>query len=190
MSQQQIKDAIRTAGVWQTGHFIFADGGHSDTKLEMDALWDHDAELSLILQELANARDLPPADVILGVPTGGQRLALELVQRKLINTPVAHLERIPGGAKQDFRFSSSQDEQLVRDAKSIRIYEDVVSTLSSVAGVVRLLDLSSQDIHSLAIWRRGTLKSDYLTGVTPHFLIEQEIPSFTPETCPVCNMDI
>jgi orotate phosphoribosyltransferase len=186
-TQEEIKAAILAADVLKSGHFIFADGGHAQIKLEMDNLWDHPEELSIILGALAGANGLPRADVILGVPTGGQRLALELVDRKLLDVPIARLERVPGGAKQDFRFCSQEDELLARTAKNIRIYEDVVTTLSSVAGVVRLLDPTTQDIHSLAIWRRGKLKEDYLAGVTPHFLVEEELPVFTKEQCSICT---
>lgn len=186
-TQEEVKAAILAADVLQSGHFIFADGGHAQVKLEMDNLWDHPKELSIILEALASTKNLPRADVILGVPTGGQRLALELLERKLLDISTARLERVLGGAKQDFRFCTPKDEQLALSAKSVLIYEDVVTTLSSVAGVVKLLDPAMQDIHTLAIWRRGVLKEGYLNGVTPHFLVEEELPVFTRESCPICH---
>ena len=184
----RVKQAIQTAGVIIDGHFVFADGGHATIKLEMDNLWHHSKELAVVLDALAEAKDLPPADLIIGVPTGGQRIALELVASKRLSIPIAVLERVPGGAKQDFRFASEADKRLADRAKSIRIYEDVVTTLSSVAGVVKLLDSSKQSIHSLAIWRRGQVKLEYSRGVTDHYLIEETIPVFTPKGCPHCNI--
>ena len=186
-SQKAISQAIEAAGVFQSGHFIFANGGHAQVKLEMDNLWDHPQQLSTILQALAEAQGLPTCDVILGVPTGGQRLAQELVQRGLITAKLARLERVPGGAKQDFRFCSNQDRDLALSATSIRVYEDVVTTLSSIAGVVRLLQPQQQTISSLAIWRRGKVKSQFQAGVTDHYLIERELPQYFAEACPICN---
>lgn len=185
MLPNQIKKAILGADVLQTGHFIFANGDHATIKLEMDNLWEHSVELDLVLKALAKADGLPPADVLLGVPTGGQRLADALGE--LINIPVIQLERVPGGAKQDFRFTSAKDEQLAKNAKSLRIYEDVVTSLSSIAGVVKLLSPKTQNIHSLAIWRRGIVKPAYQIGITDHYLIEELLPSISAALCTECK---
>ena len=183
----EVKDAILRAGVWQEKHFKLADGGHALVKLEFDKLWKNPSDLQVILDNLVRAEGLPQADVILGVPTGGQLLAEGLIERDLVDVPIAHLERVPEGARQDFRFCTGFDKELALSAQSPRIYEDVVSTLSSIAGVVRLLKPEHQDIHSLAIWRRGETREKYKLGFTDHYLIEEEIPIFTPDTCPHCH---
>ena len=139
---------------------------------------------------LAQAYDLPPADVILGVPVGGQLLAEAISSEKYADIPIARLERVPGGAKQDFRFVSEADRDLAVGAKSVRIYEDIVTTLSSVAGVVRLLEPDHQDIHSLSIWRRGEVKSVYTHGVTDHYLVEELMEQFAPADCPDPNCSL
>ena len=185
---ESAKQAVVQAGVFEQGHFVFADGEHATTKIEMDHLWDHAAPLQAILALLARADGLPPADVILGVPRGGQRLADALGAPKYTGLPVVKLERVPGGDKRDFRFVSDADRQLALTAKSPRIYEDVVSTLSSIAGVVRLLDPSRQDVHSLAIWRRGRVREHYRHGVTDHYLIENPVSNYAPAECPVCHI--
>ena len=151
----------------------------------MDRLWDYPSELTTILDLLALADGLPAPDVILGVPTGGQRLAIELVDTGRVKVPLARLERVPGGAKQDFRFVTEEAATLAKAARVVRIYEDVVTTLSSIAGVVRLLDPASQQIDSLSIWRRGKVKGQYQKGVADHYLIEEVMPNFSPDECPV-----
>jgi len=180
-----IEQAINRAQVLETGHFIFADGDHATLKLEMDHLWEHPAELATVLAALARADGLPPADVILGAPTGGQRLAEAVAE--LTGLPLARLERVPGGAKQDFRFVSAADRQLALAARSPRIYEDVVTTLSSVAGVVKLLEPRRQAVRSLAVWRRGQVKPAYRAGLADHYLVEQPILSLPPDECQVCH---
>lgn len=182
---QKARRAIIDAGAMTDGHFVFADGDHATTKIEMDSLWSHSDSLETILELLGRAEGLPPTEVIIGVPRGGQALAIEISKRS--NLPIALLERVPGGAKQDFRFVSDGDKQLALGAKSARIYEDVVTTLSSIAGVVRLLDPTRQAIHSLTIWRRGTVKSKYRAGVTDHYLVEESLPNYAPADCPVCS---
>ncbi len=179
-----LRSIIYDAGVPVEGHFIFADGDHALIKLEMDTLWHHPKELGIVLDALAVAERLPQPDVILGVPTGGQKLADELVKSGRLSIPIAYLERVPGGTKQDFRFVSKQDEELASAATHIRIYEDVVTTLSSIAGVVKLLNPEQQEIHSLAIWRRGVVKEVYRVGVQDHYLVEEVMPSFAPGICP------
>ncbi|MDQ5943843.1 MAG: orotate phosphoribosyltransferase [Patescibacteria group bacterium] len=182
-TQKTARQAVLDANVLTKGHFVFADGSHADIKLEMDNLWSSPKNLDIVLDLLANAEGLPPADVVLGVPTGGQLLAQELVRSGRVKAPIAMLERIPGGKKQDFRFVSKEDEQLVMQANSIVIYEDVVTTLSSIAGVVKLLKPLKQDIHSLAIWRRGEVKSKYHQGIKDHYLVEEILPQYVASVC-------
>lgn len=176
---------VLSANVLEHGHFIFADGQHARVKLEMDHLWEHPDRLGVVLKALAEPRGVPEADVLLGVPTGGQRLADALGE--LTNMPVVKLERIKGGAKQDFQFVSKQDEALAKSARSLRVYEDVVTTLSSIAGVVRLLDPSKQVIHSVAIWRRGEVNPKYRVGVVDHYLVEEPLPSVDGGLCELCK---
>src|SRR6266568_3506156 len=93
------KQAIIEAGTFVEGHFIFAAGEHAKIKIEIDHLWNHPAQLATILELLAKADGLPPADVILGVPSGGQHLADALGAPEYTGLPVVKLERVPGGAK-------------------------------------------------------------------------------------------
>jgi len=181
--QKTVKQAVLDAGVLQSGHFIFADGDHADIKLEMDNLWNSPENLAIVLDLLTDAKGLPPTDVILGVPRGGQMITQEIVASKRLDLPIALLVRVPGGKKQDFRFVTKQDEELAKSAKSVRIYEDVVTTLSSIAGVVKLLDPKKQDIHSLTIWRRGEVKPEYRMGITDHYLVEEVLSQYSQSEC-------
>lgn len=184
---EEIRDAIVRAGVLTDGHFVFVDGDHALLKVEMDKLWEHDAELSLVLEALAHKQGLTKPDAILGVPRGGQKIAEALVARGLTTVPLIHIERVPGGAKRDFQFCSEADRVLAENAKNILIYEDVVSTLSSIAGVVKILNPEKQHLESLAIWRRGEPKEKYRVGVTDFYLVEESVETFTPDSCPVCT---
>ncbi len=183
---EEIRDAIVRAGVLTDGHFVFVDGDHALVKVEMDKLWDHDEELSLVLEALAHKQGLTKPDAILGVPRGGQKIVEALVARRLVDAPLIHIERVPGGAKRDFQFCSEADRMLAENAKNILMYEDVVSTLSSIAGVVKILQPERQHIESLAIWRRGIPKEKYKVGVTDFYLIEEDVPTFSEQTCPRC----
>jgi orotate phosphoribosyltransferase len=187
-SPEALKKIVLEANVIETGHFIFANGNHALVKVEMDRLWEHPNALAIILEHLAQAQGLPPADVVLGVPTGGMRIAEKLSETYLNGLPLSRLERIPDGTKQDFRFCSDYDREVALSANSPRIYEDVVTSFSSVAGVVRLLNPREQDIHSLAIWRRGRVNDTFRSGVTDHYLIEEVIADFAPDECPRKNL--
>lgn len=183
-TSKRAKSAVKAAGAIITGHFVFADGDHAKTKIEIDQLWQHQSSLDTILELLVLAEGLAPADVIVGVPRGGQDLAVAVAKRS--GAPIALLERVPGGTKQDFRFASEKDRNLALSAHTIRIYEDVVTTLSSIAGVVQILSPDEQTIESLAIWRRGQIKTKYQRNVRDHYLVEELIPSFSPEECLIC----
>src|SRR6266498_1910185 len=97
MSKSAAKLAVMNAQTFIDGHFVFANGDHATTKIDMDFLWDHPTQLHTILTMLTAAQGLPPADVILGVPPGGQLLAEALSQPTYTGIPIAKLERIPGG---------------------------------------------------------------------------------------------
>jgi hypothetical protein len=183
-SSEDLKKIVLEANVIEEGHFIFANGNHGLVKVEINHLWEHPSALAAIMEHLAAAEGLPKADLILGVPTGGMRIAEVLTEKYLKGIPLARLERIPGGSKQDFRFCTDHDRNLALSARWPCIYEDVVTSLSSVAGVVRLLNPSVQDIHSLAIWRRGVVDDRYRIGVTDHYLIEEVIPDYVSDKCP------
>ena len=135
----EVRDAVVRAGVLTEGHFVFVDGEHSLVKVEMDKLWEHEEELAIVLRALADARGLQKPDVILGVPRGGQLLVQALFHRGLTTITIAHIERVPGGEKRDFRFCTEADKKLAQSAKNILIYEEVVSILSSIAGGVKML---------------------------------------------------
>jgi len=182
-TQSIAKQAVLDANVLIKGHFVFADGSHADIKLEMDNLWNNPDSLNTILDLLAQAEGFPVADVVLGVPIGGQLIAEELVKSGRVKAPIAMLERVPGGKKQDFRFVSKQDEQVAKQASRIIIYEDVVTTLSSIAGVVKLLKPLKQDINSLAIWRRGEVKPKYRRGIKDHYLVEEVLLQYDASVC-------
>ncbi len=188
--ERSVRQAVIDAGGLVSGHFVFADGAHALVKIEMDFLWEHPEQLAAVLDGLAQAEGLPEADVILGVPSGGQRLADVLGEPVWTGLPVVKLQRVPGGTKQDFEFVSEADRELALGAKAPRIYEDVVTTLSSIAGVVKLLEPERQDVRSLAIWRRGEVKPKYQHGVQDHYLVEEAMTSFAPEDCPVCRVAV
>jgi len=187
--EEETREALDRASVRVAGHFVLAAGGHTDVKLEMDKLQKSPEDLRVVLELLAKFGDSLHPDVILGVPSGGQLLAEEISKLDLVAAPFVEIERVPAGAKQDFRYRDESGERLAMEAERVVIYEDVVSTMSSIAGVVRLLKLGGlqQDIHSVAIWRRGVLTPEYSVGVTPHFLVEEEIPIWTEAECPVCR---
>lgn len=192
ISTAELREAIVDAGVWQEGHFVFANGGHSTVKLKMDRLKNSPEAFQKALLMLAqmdgeddeDAESKP--DVVLGVPRGGQELAEGLVERGLLRVPWARLERVPGGERRDFRFRSVPDRERALDAQRVYIYEDVVTTFSSIAGVVRLLEPDRQDIQARAIWRRGTVHDKYRGAVRDRYLIEEELPVWVAEKCPVC----
>lgn len=182
-SPEEVMEAVLSAGVLIEGHFVFADGLHSLNKLEFDYLKDKPKQFQLVLEALAQC-EVPPADVALGVPRGGSRIARAMQVRKLITLPFAQLERVPGGGNQDFRFRRLRDRDLALSARTVLIYDDAVTSLSSIAHVGKLFDLDRQDVHAVTIWRRGRVKPEYARGITPHFLVEKELPTFLPNECP------
>lgn len=182
-----VKDAILDAGVLIDGHFVFAEGRHSLQKLEMDNLWLHDKSLGLVLGEMKKEMKKQNFDIVSGVPTGGMKLAEKLVESKSDDEKLIILKRIPGKGKRDYDLLNPDDRYFLKKAKSILIIEDVVSSLGSVAAVVKLLRKFTRvnvEIHSLAIWRREEVNPEYGQEIFQHYLVEEAIPSFDKNDCP------
>ncbi|MBI4101089.1 hypothetical protein HY441_01280 [Candidatus Microgenomates bacterium] len=173
-----VAQAVLDAGCLLEGEFIFASGIRAKYRLDMERLLNNPGKLAIVRTCLVNHPALAPADVLLAVPEGAQKLFGNFLS-KALQIPLARLERPPlARSRYEFRFVSGEDAMLARQADHPRIVEDVVTTLGSVAGVVNLLDPDQQNIEAVIVWRRGEVNSAYSNGFRQHYLVEQHIPLY------------
>lgn len=156
------------------GLFILASGVEATLKVDAERLYNHPRQLKVVMRHFATFPCVTDADVLLYVPDGMRDFVTALAVS--LDKPIAHTKRRPGATtKYDFEFASPDDEELACAARKSWIGEDVVSTLGSIAALRALLP-PDQDVHSLAILRRGVTRPSYRKGLTDHYLLERTIP--------------
>lgn len=174
-AREEVWEALLSAGAFIAGDFTFASGRKASLKINAEVLYEKPRQYAVVLGHVATFPCIEEADVLLYVPNGMRQLTTRLGQE--LDKPVAHSKRVAGSkSRYDFQFASDEDRALALGATRVRILEDVVSTLGSVAGMGRLLEPERQEIHSLAYLRRGTVNPVYREGLTDHYLMEREVP--------------
>ncbi len=173
---QDTWDSLCRVQAFKEGNFNFASVPNATLKVEADELYKHPREFLVVMSHFALHPRVRDADVITYVPDGMRPFmrVLSLV----MNKPLAHVVRkLETKSRYDFMFASEEDEKLAFSAKRLLIGEDVVTSLGSVAGVRQLLP-AEQEVHSLALLLRGSVRDEYKKMLTSdNYLLEREIPT-------------
>lgn len=177
------EENIERAGVRVFGHIVLSQGLHTMVRFEMNHLRDSPEEYDAVLQDLAVAPALPPADVIVGVPNGA-RHDVDAMEKKGYLGGVAIAKIVKAGDR--FVFETPSDRGLVQDARSVRIYEDVLTTGLQAAMAARLMHSAGIEptIHVQAIVQRGEISDAFASLATYHALLTAPTPTYPPEQCP------
>jgi orotate phosphoribosyltransferase len=169
-------EALLSAGAFVEGDFTLASGAKATLKVDAEKLYDHPRHFQTVLGHFAAHPCVQDADTLLYVPEGMREFTIAL--GKELDKPVAKMRHRPAAKNRyDFVFESLGDYSLAIAAGRPVICEDVVTTLGSVAAVRSLLTRPIQEVHSLAILRRGTVKEEYRAGLSDHYLVERHIPT-------------
>lgn len=165
-------------GIWEVGvGRVFASGDNANNKVDWDQLYIFDEDKNfpshpsnfllspagkLIVEALVEAVDSYSPDLLMGVPSGGQRYAKSVA--RVLGIEVALLKKVPslepGQKKFDYQTSHSQD--LVEQSRRLAIIEDVTNKNTSLGGVLRVPGVSEKAVLLQAIQRRddGTNESE------------------------------
>jgi hypothetical protein len=180
-------DALLSAGALKGGQHILANGDPATIKVDAEVLDKKPPQRAIIIGHVATFPCVKNAQVLLYVPDGMKNFTNELGEK--LHKPVAQARRPENAmSRYEFEFISGRDRDLALSAEELELFEDIVSTLGSVAGMVEHLDPRRQNIHTLAFLLRGTVNPDYQKGITDHYLAKRAIPldknAFLPQLSP------
>ncbi len=155
--------------------FVFAGGTRSEVKVDATRLGGYPQDLRLVMggiQALIDEHMPKERLVVVGVPNGGRELARVGLSRW---TPKARLAKANDQLDLPMRPCSLEDERLVRGAKAIALFEDIVSTGGSAAATADVIHDINPDVEIdvFAIGRHAEmLEAHKQPFASVHFLIK------------------
>lgn len=171
-----LEEWLSTSGALRAGHFLLSSGLHSPAYVQCALLLQEPSRARRLGAELARRLARFRADCVLSPALGGL----------IIGHEVAAALGVP------FRFAEREGEGLalrrgfaLRPGESVVIVEDVVTTGRSSVETARVAHRHGAEVRAL-----GSILDR--TGDRPALgfpfvrLLRLELPSYRPETCPLC----
>lgn len=175
-SNSEIRNILLGEEAILEGHFSLTSGKHSDTYVEKIRLLQNPLAAERVCELLAEQFEPYDFDTVAGPAYGGIVLAFEVA-------------RMLG---KNFIFTQRKEEQMnIRggfDLSGVHravVVEDIITTGGSVREVISCLKDKGVDIQAVAaIVDRSGGGIDF--GCPFHPLLEMEIPTWEPNSCPLC----
>ena len=175
-------------GIWEVNvDAVFASGDRANNKVDWSKLFLLDEDLNdvndplnfalspageLIVGTLVEVTDEFAPDLLIGVPSGGQRFATAVA--RVLGIQVARLKKVasqPG--QKNFAFEDLYSQTLVEDSNRVAIIEDVTTKNTSLAGVLRVPGVSQKELHLQAIQRRDDGSNELVLPFAVNWLIDK-----------------
>ena len=171
---------LKWVGAIQDGHFLLSSGRHSERYIQCALALEYPDTAALLGQGIADTITMP-VDRVLAPPLGGLIIGYEVARH--LNVPFAFPERDSEG-NFNFRRGFKLDP-----TERICLVEDVITTGKTTKELLELIRrVGAQPVAIGAIVDRS--EAQQLDGLPIHSLLQFEIPTFTPETCPLCQRKI
>jgi len=178
------RKAILNAGVLERGATIYASGSEGNNKLNFDRLVESPLHLETVLRYMGKAALSYDPDLLMGIPTGGERLAEIMAGTNHLDLPIARIAKqkdLPG--TKTFDYKTTDDEKLVLASKRIVLIEDVFNLFTSTRGALAVSGVLERTQAVIAVWDRG--RNHPARNIPPvpfQAMVSEHIPNFlTPE---------
>jgi len=171
---------LKSAGAIQEGHFVLSSGQHSGRYIQCALALEHPDTAALLGQGIADTITTP-VDRVLAPPLGGLIIGYEVARH--LNVPFAFPERDSEG-----KFNFRRGFELY-PAERVCLVEDVITTGKTTIELLELIcRVGAQTVAIGAIVDRS--ETHRVNNLAIHSLLRFEIPTFIPETCPLCQREI
>ncbi len=182
MQEMEIMDIFTKTGAYQQGHFLLSSGLHSGAYLQCALVLQDPILAARLCGVLAAKFRTDEPDIVIGPAMGGIVLAYELARN--LNARAIFAERDKEG-----KMALRRGFRIVPGSK-VLVAEDVLTTGGSVKEVVSLIEKDGiAPIGIACLVDRSAKKIDF-GGIKHESLIKLDIPTFTKETCPLCQEGI
>lgn len=181
MSNSPCRKAILEAGVLELGAFELENGTRANNKLIIDNLFniENKLRLQIVMRHLAKVAMKFKPDVIIGVPTEGEKLVKGLSeQQDTCHVPVANLRKtLDTAGNKLYEYKTIEDQELVSESQSLVIVKDVFDKFTSIKDVLSVSGISERTSAVIAVWDRGNHPSRPRLSVPSEALVTEYIPN-------------
>lgn len=177
MTNQEITEMLKEAGVLLEGHFLLTSGRHSDKYMQCAKIF-QDAKYSVPLcAELAEKYKDDNVEIVIGPAIGAIQMAYEVGKQLGVKNIFAERENGEMTLRRGFTIEPGQ---------RVLVVEDVVTTGGSVREVLALVKACGGDIVGVgSIVDRTGGKIDF--GVPYKSAFSMDITSYEADDCPICK---
>jgi orotate phosphoribosyltransferase len=180
LSQEAVLDIFKESGALLEGHFLLTSGRHSRQYMQCAKVLQYPHHAARLGEALAQAFKDQGIEVVIGPAMGGILVAHEV--GKALGTKALFTERENGVMKLRRGFELKPGEKVL-------VVEDVITTGGSVREVIEVVKESGAVPVGVGVLvNRSGGNVDF--GVPLASLLEIEIQSYEPETCPLCGEGI
>jgi orotate phosphoribosyltransferase len=180
MAADEVLDLFRKSGALLEGHFRLSSGLHSERYLQSALVLQYPEFAARLGEALAaRTRHMDPT-VVLSPALGGIVIGQEV--GRALGVRAMFAERQEGALTLRRGFSLSPSDRVI-------IVEDVVTTAGSTRETIEVATAAgARVLGAAAIVDRG---NDPARLSLPLFsLVQLDVPTYRPETCPLCARDV
>lgn len=183
MNEEEVKALLKKTRAILEGHFLLTSGLHSPLYVEKFNVLQHPEYTELLCRDIAEYFKDQGIQTVIGPATGG--IILSQVTARILGVRSIFTEREHGVMTLRRGFHIDPGEKVL-------IVEDIVTTGGSIKEVVNVVKKAKGDIVGIGLLvDRSGGKADF--GVPKdkvHPLLHLEVPTYTPEECPLCRQHI
>ncbi len=180
MNSDQILEQFKNSDALLEGHFILSSGLHSPKYLQCALALQYPNDAAKFARAIAGKLAAERFDTVASPAIGGLIIGYETA--KALNVRFIWTERQDGVMTLRRGFSVNRGERIL-------VVEDVITTGGSTRECIEALEKHGAKVAAAAsIIDRSNGKAD--VGVTRIALATLEVPSYTPEDCPMCHRGI
>ena len=180
MNSDQILEQFRESDALLDGHFILSSGLHSSQYLQCALALQYPTDAAKFARAIAERLAAESFDTVASPAIGGLVIGYETA--KALNVRFIWTERQDGVMTLRRGFS-------VKTGERILVVEDVITTGGSTRECIEALEkLGAKVVAAASIIDRSGGAAD--VGVPRIALATLEVPSYTPEHCPMCHRGV
>jgi len=177
MTEQEILDIFKETNAFLAGHFKLSSGLHSRMYLQCARVLQYPKHAEKLCSALAEEFSADKPNVVIAPALGGVLVSYEVA--RALNVKSLFMERVDGKMTLRRGFELNKKDRVF-------IVEDVITTGLSTREVVEVVkSFGSILIGVGCLIDRSGGKADF--GAPFKSLLKINIPTFKPETCPLCK---
>lgn len=177
MTSEQVLDIYKKTGALLTGHFLLSSGLHSEQYLQSALVLQQPDIATKLCLALAEHFRNSGIEVVIAPALGGVFVSHETA--RALGVRALFAERVNGELSLRRGFAIKQGERVL-------VVEDVITTGKSIKETIEVVRKAGGVVIAAgSLVDRSGGKADL--GVPYKSLVTLDVPTYTPETCPLCK---